>query len=133
MAAPRMMDAGDEADVNVSWTDQNNINTFSRLNSRLDALEARYEGRKKEKEDLDDLVAELELCDDDEIIKYRVGDVFVNAPYERVKEWLERDLAAIDTDVSSLKDSMDDLVAQMDKLKSILYKRFGSSINLERS
>ncbi|KAI9179801.1 hypothetical protein H9P43_005132 [Blastocladiella emersonii ATCC 22665] len=133
MSAPRMMDAGDEADVNVSREDQTNINTFSRLSARMDGLEAKYEAKKVEKEALDDLTSELELCDDDEIIKYRIGDVYVNAPYERVQEWLERDSKALDAEVAGLKDSMDSIAAEMEKLKSVLYKRFGNSINLERS
>ncbi|ORZ35351.1 Prefoldin beta-like protein [Catenaria anguillulae PL171] len=127
------MDAGDEADVNVSWADQSKINTFSRLNGRLDALEAKYAQKKKEKEDLDDLASELELCDDDEIIKYRVGDVYVNAPYERVQEWIQRDQSALDMQVAKLKDDMDAIVIEMDSLKAVLYKRFGNAINLERS
>ncbi|KNE61354.1 hypothetical protein AMAG_06183 [Allomyces macrogynus ATCC 38327] len=133
MSSLRMMKDGDEADTNVSWADQQNINKFSKLNSRLYALEEEYSEKKKRLELLEDVTSELELCDEDELVKYQVGDAFVNAPYSQVQEWLERDTNEATSAVEKLKDEMDGVMAKMDELKAILYKRFGNSINLERS
>ena len=61
--------SGEETDVDVSWEDQQNINSFSKLNLKLDRLEETQTETKREKEYLDDLSTELELADEDELFK----------------------------------------------------------------
>jgi len=128
----RMLKKGEEAEIQVSWEDQSKINQFSKLTAKVDNLEEQYEEIKKEKEYLDDLSQELELCDDDEMIKYRIGDVYVNLPYSQVTEFLEKDQEKMTKELEELKSSMDSALAEMEKLKVHLYSRFGNSINLER-
>jgi len=54
----------------VTWEDQQRINTFSKLNTRMRNLEEKLEELKREKEALDDLAMELELADEDEPVLY---------------------------------------------------------------
>ncbi|KAG9052373.1 hypothetical protein FS842_009975, partial [Serendipita sp. 407] len=55
-----------DADVEVNWEDQQRINTFSKLNTRVQNLTAELETAKREKEALDDISTELELADEDQ-------------------------------------------------------------------
>ncbi|KAL7753609.1 snoRNA-binding rRNA-processing protein utp10 [Sorochytrium milnesiophthora] len=126
------LNKGDEADTEVSWTDQQKINAFSNLNNRVQDMESQYEDKKQQKEALDDVAQELELCDEDELVKYRIGDVFMSLPYAEVQELLSNEQSAIDSDIEKLKEKLDSVHAEMEHLKVELYSRFGNAINLER-
>ena len=65
----KLLNEGEDNESQVTWEDQNNINKFSKLNVRLDALDTKYEAKKTEKEYLEDLSNELELADEEELIK----------------------------------------------------------------
>ncbi|KAJ3258973.1 hypothetical protein HK103_003114 [Boothiomyces macroporosus] len=65
----KLLDEGQENDQPVTWEDQENINKFSKYNIKLDALEDKFKKYVTEKEYLDDLKMELELADEDELIK----------------------------------------------------------------
>ncbi|KAL8365313.1 hypothetical protein RB595_004221 [Gaeumannomyces hyphopodioides] len=58
--------AGDE--VEVRREDQDKINRFSRLHQRELTIEDELKAKNKEKEELDDVSAELELADEDETV-----------------------------------------------------------------
>ncbi|KAJ3276496.1 hypothetical protein HK104_003657 [Borealophlyctis nickersoniae] len=128
----QMLKEGEEADAEVTWEDQQNINSFSKLNARLDQIEEIYQEKKKEKEYLEDLESELELADEDELIKYRIGDAFVSLPLEECNERIASESAEISGELDKLSAKMVDIGKEMAKLKAILYGKFGKSINLER-
>lgn len=65
----KLLNEGEDNESQVTWEDQNNINKFSKLNVRLDTLDVKYEAKKTEKEYLEDLSNELELADEEELIK----------------------------------------------------------------
>ncbi|KAG0031473.1 hypothetical protein BGZ81_001184 [Podila clonocystis] len=122
----------EEGDIQVSWQDQQNINTFSKYNARLQDLEETYEAKKTEKEYLDDLASELELADEDESVKYRIGETFVSLSLEAAMERINKSQEELDRDIETLKAQMDEAVEKMDGLKKVLYARFGNAINLEK-
>jgi len=111
--------------------DQQRINSFSKLNTRLRSIEEKLEELKQEKDALDDLSSELELADEDEPILYKVGEAFLHMPHARALKRLEKDQADIDKQVSSLTASVEDCEKKMKELKVILYAKFGRSINLD--
>ncbi|KAJ2513568.1 hypothetical protein H4217_006264 [Coemansia sp. RSA 1939] len=123
----------DERDTEVTWEDQQRINTFSKLNTRMERLEAEYKRQKIEKEYLDDLSMEIELLDEDLPVPYKIGDAFVMLPLEEAQERVEKEMESIDQHVEDLDSQISDISSQMEDLKKVLYKRFGNSINLERS
>ncbi|KAJ1666323.1 hypothetical protein IW140_005195 [Coemansia sp. RSA 1813] len=123
----------DEGDTEVTWEDQQRINTFSKLNTRLERLEAEYKKQKTEKEYLDDLSMEIELLDEDLPVPYKIGDAFVMLPLEEAQERVEREKETIDQHVEDLDSQISEISSKMEDLKKALYKRFGKSINLERS
>ncbi|KAG0235349.1 hypothetical protein BGW41_000843 [Actinomortierella wolfii] len=122
----------EEGDIQVSWQDQENINTFSKYNAKLQDLEEQYEVKKTEKEYLDDLATELELADEDEPVKYRIGEAFVSLPLADAQERIQKAQEKLDEEIDALKAQVDDAVDKMAALKKTLYARFGNAINLEK-
>ncbi|CDH50538.1 prefoldin subunit 4 [Lichtheimia corymbifera JMRC:FSU:9682] len=121
-----------EADVEVSWADQQRINEFSKLNAKIDDLEERYEKLKQEKEYLDDVSMELELADEDEPIRHKIGDAFVHIPVSEALDRVAKDNEQLDLKLEAVKSEMDSVQSKMSDLKKDLYAKFGSSINLEK-
>ncbi|KAE8257713.1 hypothetical protein A4X13_0g2187 [Tilletia indica] len=129
----RMLKEDDENDVEVTWEDQQQINAFSRLNSRLADVEHDLKQLHDQREACDDLNMEIELVDEDESVLYKIGDTFVFVRQARALELLESDTARLDADINKLKAIVDGCEEEMNKLKVDLYAKFGkSNINLER-
>ncbi|CAJ0627360.1 7836_t:CDS:2, partial [Entrophospora sp. SA101] len=112
--------------------DQQRINEFSKANTKYSDLEETYENKKQEKEYLDDLTNELELLDEEEKIKYKIGDSFIDLPILKVQELIEKDKALLEGELESIKNEFDELKNKMSNLKVHLYRKFGKAINLER-
>ncbi|KAI8371235.1 Prefoldin subunit-domain-containing protein, partial [Choanephora cucurbitarum] len=94
MSNIRMLNQKEEAnggDVEVSWVDQQRINEFSKYNAKIDDLEEKYQKLKQEKEYLDDVAMELELADEDEAVRYKVGDAFIHVSASEAVERVEKD------------------------------------------
>jgi prefoldin subunit 4 len=49
----KLLEEGEVNDTQVTWEDQNSINQFSKLNIRLEALDAKYEQKKVGALDID--------------------------------------------------------------------------------
>lgn len=65
------------------------------------------------------------------LLRYRVGEAFVQLPLSRAQKRLERDVVNIDKEVSEINESMEECNKGMKELKVVLYAKFGSAINLE--
>ncbi|KAK9450528.1 Prefoldin subunit-domain-containing protein [Limtongia smithiae] len=129
----QMLPAGQDAsDVQVTRSDQDKINTFSKLNSRLADLEDLYNEKKNEKEYLDDVSNEIELIDEDELVPYKIGDAFYWLKQSEVVEKLGQALELTDSELTETDDKIRSIRVEMDNLKQSLYATFGNSINLER-
>ncbi|EAU84807.1 prefoldin [Coprinopsis cinerea okayama7 len=129
----RMLDHDEEKDdaAEVTWEDQQRINTFSKLNARIKLIEQKLEVFKQEKEALDDLSPELELADEDEPVLYKIGDTFIHMRQSRALKRLEQDQAKIDEQVQALSTQADECETKMKELKVLLYAKFGKAINLD--
>ncbi|KAJ3563544.1 hypothetical protein NP233_g8876 [Leucocoprinus birnbaumii] len=132
MNSMRMLEQNEEDDAaEVTWEDQQRINTFSRLNTRIKALEDRMEEIKQEKEALDDLSTELELADEDEPVLYKIGETFLHMPLPKALKRLERDQKDVEAQFSKVAGEVEEIETQMKNLKVLLYAKFGKAINLE--
>ncbi|KAJ8518153.1 hypothetical protein ONZ45_g4769 [Pleurotus djamor] len=150
MNSLRMIEQEDESNDNeeVTWDDQQRINTFSKLNGRLRNIEERLEelkvclisydwGRKvdavpkQEKESLDDLSTELELADEDEPVLYKIGEAFLHMPHPQALKRLESDQSELDERLAQLTSQAESCETEMKELKVTLYAKFGKSINLD--
>ncbi|KAF8987985.1 Prefoldin beta-like protein [Cyathus striatus] len=129
----RMLEQEDENDdaAEVTWEDQQHINTFSKLNTRIRGIEDKLEELKIEKESLDDLSSELMMADEDEPILYKIGETFLHMPLTRAQNRLEKDQEVVDSKISDLESQADACRTEMGQLKTILYKKFGKAINLD--
>ncbi|KAF8971233.1 Prefoldin beta-like protein [Flammula alnicola] len=129
----RMLEQEEETDdsAEVTWEDQQRINTFSKLNNRIRLIEEKLTVLKQEKEALDDLSTELELADEEELVLYKVGETFIHMPQPRALKRLEKDQASVDAQVSTLATQADECETQMKGLKVMLYSKFGKAINLD--
>ncbi|KAI9013081.1 hypothetical protein BC832DRAFT_590041 [Gaertneriomyces semiglobifer] len=128
----KMLNPEEEREAEVTWEDQRNINSFSLLNARMTNLESTYAEKSKEKEYLDDLTGELELADEDEPVKYKIGDSFVTLTLEECMKRIEDEREALDRDMEGLSEKMSGVQDKMGELKVLLKTKFGDSINLDR-
>ncbi|KAG8902703.1 hypothetical protein FRC01_009504 [Tulasnella sp. 417] len=128
----RMLESkDDETDVEVTWEDQQRINTFSKLNARVGDLEETLEHKKEEKDALDDLATELELADEDELVLYKVGEAFVHIPLPVAQARLQQDQENLEKEIGSLREKIEESETAMKELKVVLYGKFGKAINLD--
>ncbi|QLQ82624.1 hypothetical protein HG537_0H03870 [Torulaspora globosa] len=127
-----LLPQGKKNNVNVTFEDQQQINKFSKLIMRKDNLDKELSQQRQEKEYLDDVSLELELIDEDELVPYKIGTIFVHLKQTQVVEQLERDAEKVDSVIESLEAQQTQLDDQIRLLKSSLYGKFGDNINLER-
>ena len=125
----RMLSEQDQNDVEVSWADQEAINTFSRLNNTYSDVEHDLAQQREAKEALDDLAMELELADQDEPVLYRIADSFLSLPHQEAMQRLEADQKAADEQIDRLKHKLDEYEESMKRLKAKLYAKFGDNIS----
>ncbi|KAI0645771.1 Prefoldin subunit 4 [Trametes meyenii] len=129
----RMLSQEEEHDdsAEVTWEDQQRINSFSKLNTRLRAIEEKIQELKQEKEALDDISMELELADEDQPVMYRIGEAFIHLPHPRAVRRLEKDLGKLNAELEKNTSRAEETEKQMKELKVILYAKFGRAINLD--
>ena len=118
----------DTQPIDVSWEDQRNICTFSRMHQRFAALQAMIKARQKNMEDISDASDEVFISDS---LHFVFGEAFVEIDSSEAEELLtvkkekeEKELADLHKEFDALEKSMTDLKAQ-------LYAKFGSQIYLE--
>ncbi|GAA5948597.1 hypothetical protein JCM3765_004939 [Sporobolomyces pararoseus] len=119
-------------DATVTLADQNAINAFSRYNSRTDEILEELESFSKIQEDFEEVETELELLDEDEKIMYKLDSSFLHLPVSEALEHLQDSLSKTREKVEALEEEKRVCLEEMEKLKKVLYEKFGNSINLER-
>ncbi|GME69980.1 unnamed protein product [[Candida] boidinii] len=127
-----LLPEGQQNNTEVTFNDQQNINKFSTLFAKKELLTAELNDFKKEKDYLDDLSLELELIDEDELINYKIGETFVKLKQTEVLKRLEKDNSEIDNNVETLESEITSIDNKLSLLKTQLYAKFGTAINLER-
>lgn len=127
-----LLPQGKKNNTNVTYEDQQKINKFSKLIMRKDNLEKELSQQRQEKEYLDDVSLEIELIDEDDMVSYKVGALFLQLKQSEVVEQLEKDMESVDNLIDSLETQDSELNEEIRVLKSSLYAKFGDNINLER-
>lgn len=125
--------ASGESEIGVTWTDQQNINLFSRLNLRLQNMNDELISKRSELANTIDAISDIDNLLDDELgtCKIKVGQVFVSVTNEDADEYVQRHKSSVQSIVDELESQSRDIRAQMNELKSKLYAKFGNQINLE--
>ena len=117
-------------DTEIQREDQVKINQFSRLNMKSNDLKFQI---KKLKEEIDNLEDAQLLVEESfgEGLKLHVGECFVTCEEDQATSYVEKLQSEKQDELDAKQDELDDCENEMKNLKSFLYARFGSSINLE--
>mmetsp|Transcript_24336 Transcript_24336/g.33196 ORF Transcript_24336/g.33196 Transcript_24336/m.33196 type:complete len:138 (-) Transcript_24336:89-502(-) len=117
-------------DTEIQREDQVKICHFSRLNMKAQDLKYQI---KKLKEEIDNLEDASFLIEESfgEGLKLHVGECFVTCEEDQATSYVEKLQGEKQDDLEAKQDELDDCENEMKNLKSYLYARFGSSINLE--
>ncbi|CAF1924300.1 hypothetical protein HID58_064340 [Brassica napus] len=118
------------SEMEVTWQDQQNINTFSRFNNRFHELEDEIKFAKEKCDNLEDAGNELILADE-EMVRFQIGEVFAHVPKDEVETRIEEMKEATCKTLEKLEQEKESLISQMAELKKVLYAKFKDSINLE--
>ncbi|XP_031552648.1 prefoldin subunit 4-like [Actinia tenebrosa] len=132
MAAPKAKISSKVEDTNVTYEDQQSINTFARKNTRLQDLKADIQAKKKELQNLEDAGDELLMLDDENaLIPYKIGEVFVNLSSEEVQDYLEKSKLKLQGEMKISEEQAVEIQGILNELKVKLYAKFGKNINLD--
>ncbi|CAH1270622.1 prefoldin subunit 4-like [Branchiostoma lanceolatum] len=132
MATVSIKPSQGEADVQVTFDDQQKINTFANKNAKLVELKEEIEAKQKELQNLEDASDDLLMVDDESApIPYRIGEVFISMSLEATQEKLEEGKTQIQQQIADLNAQADEIKGVLGKLKVELYAKFSNNINLE--
>ncbi|XP_055843115.1 probable prefoldin subunit 4 [Episyrphus balteatus] len=118
-------------DVHISFEDQQKINRFAKHNARMDDLKAELEQRNNELKNLEEACEEIELFDEDEMIPFLFGEVFLSHNLSKTQELLAEAKEKIKLEAKNIEKQSNEIKSEMAELKAHLYQRFGSNISLE--
>ena len=116
----------------VRREDQENINKFGRLNARMYEVRGERDAIKTKLERIDDASTELMMGSGDKVM-LMLGGAFFESSEEDATEFCEAEVEKYQAVVDKLEEEESEILEEQEKLKKILYTRFGKSINLEDS
>ena len=115
--------------VTVEAIDQQHISDFANLNDLKVELAARKQFYEQEKEYTDDLEQEYEIME--EPFYARFGDGFLEMSMEEFGKALEKSNAKIAQILENVNAELAEVDGKMADIKTSLYAKFGTEINLE--
>ncbi|KAK9838815.1 hypothetical protein WJX74_003844 [Apatococcus lobatus] len=118
------------SDADVTFEDQQQINSFSKLHLRSKDILAEIKVKKSEVEELEDAGNELILADEEEV-RYHIGECFHHVPVSDAEDLLQTAKDVAEAELEKSQGELEQLESKMKELKKALYGRFGNSINLE--
>ncbi|KAK5642538.1 hypothetical protein RI129_008705 [Pyrocoelia pectoralis] len=120
-----------DSDVHITFEDQQKINKFARLNAKLEDLKFEIKEKENDLKKLEDACDEIVLLDETEKIPYLVGEVFIYQDIDQTQACLEESKNKTESEIAILKSKSAEIKDWMGDLKTYLYGKFGSNINLE--
>ncbi|XP_011873389.1 PREDICTED: prefoldin subunit 4 [Vollenhovia emeryi] len=120
-----------DSDVHITYEEQQKINKFARQNAKLEDYKEELRVKQNELTNLEDASDELAFVDDDAKIPYFIGEVFIYHSLKKVESSLEDAKSKKEEEITRLETKCADLKTIMTELKTQLYAKFGSRINLE--
>ena len=121
-----------KTDTHVDRQDQEKINQFSKLNMKYTDIK---EDIKKLKEELDNFVDAVGAIDEtlgeDGALKLFLGESMVAVNDEAATAYVEQLQEEKQAELDAKQEQMETMENEMRDLKSYLYAKFASSINLE--
>lgn len=117
-------------DTEIERGDQVKINQFSRANAKAGELRDEIKKLKEEIDNLEDATLMVEESMG-EGLKLFLGECFVAVDEDQGANYVEKIATEKQEELDSKQEQLDQLEDEMKTLKTFLYARFGSSINLE--
>jgi prefoldin subunit 4 len=111
--------------------DQKNINEFSRLHMYLKETQTESQKNKEMLNNLEDAETELEMADEEFPISLKFGHCFIRASQEDALEYVEKQQKECKKNIETAGYKVKETQKRANKLKSVLYSKFGNSIQLE--
>ncbi|KAJ8391333.1 hypothetical protein AAFF_G00091200 [Aldrovandia affinis] len=118
-------------DVNVTFEDQQKINTFARNTNRMTEMKDEIEARKKSLQNLEDASDDIMMFDDNSLLPYTIGGVFISLSQDETQEMLETAKDGLKEEIQTLEGRVTSIKEVLAGLKVQLYAKFGNNINLE--
>ena len=119
-------------DTHVDRQDQEKINAFSKLNMKFHDLKEDIAKLKEELNNFVDAAAAIEeTLGEDGALKLFLGESMVAVNDEAATAYVEQLQEEKQTELDEKQEKLEQMEVQMRDLKSYLYAKFGSSINLE--
>merc|ERR1711937_323677 len=123
----------DMPEIEVLREDQQRINLFGRLNNKKHFIADTIKDIKDKLSNYEDAQTEMMLLDEDEAVRYAVGDTYSHFDAERAGEMLDAEIEKLQQEMESKQEELDAVEEKMSGLKVELYAKFGKSINLEEN
>merc|ERR1712112_299729 len=120
-----------ESDVQVTYEDQKKINEFARTNSRLMDAKEELVAKEKQLQNLTDAEDELLMAEGDDLVPYMIGEVLVDMTPDDAQSQLNKAKDLVNEEIGSLKKKADGFKDTLSDLKTQLYAKFGTNINLD--
>mmetsp|Transcript_3469 Transcript_3469/g.5013 ORF Transcript_3469/g.5013 Transcript_3469/m.5013 type:complete len:131 (-) Transcript_3469:1456-1848(-) len=119
-------------EVEVRKEDQERINQFGIYHKRGKELDEERKDLNEKLAFIEDAEQEVMLADgDSDSFLVKLGSTFVSVDEDEFNEFLEKKRSEYDTALEKINAECDDLEQKRTALKSTLYARFGSTINLD--
>ncbi|KAH8739848.1 hypothetical protein FG386_002067 [Cryptosporidium ryanae] len=120
------------SDINVTYEDQKQINRFSSLLCRKNELVSELEKLKTERFVF---IYSNKTCSsvqsNDFSFRIRFGESYYHASEEEATERIEQLKNQVQSTIDTLSDELSTVQQEMQSLKTNLYLKFGSNINLD--
>nr|CAG4635201.1 EOG090X0JBP [Alona affinis] len=121
-----------DSDIHITLEDQQKINRFARHNAKWEELKDDLKSKQGDLQNLEDASDDLLMVEDESLpIPFVVGEVFVHLSVDEAKEKLEEAKSKVKRDIEAIEAECISIKATMSDLKTQLYAKFGTSINLE--
>ncbi len=117
----------------VTWQDQQSINLFSRLNTRLSLVDDQLRSLTKSLANIVDAADSIETLLDDDCVMIQVGEVYVRCSNEEAEAHVTAQRKKEEESKAKLLGEKADIEQKMGELKKALYGKFGKAINLENA
>lgn len=118
------------AETDISFEDQKAINRFARLTSERTEFIGSLSALEEQLSALNDARDEVELLMEGEV-KVLIGETFIQLSEDQALARIEVNLRRQAEEKERLQGLVDQIDAERQTLKSHLYARFGTNINLE--
>lgn len=120
-----------DSDVHITIDDQMKINKFANYNAKIEDLKEELKIKQNELKNLEEAGDEIELLDNDTLIPFLIGEVFMSHDLLRTQELLAEAKEKKKQEIENIQKLSKDIQDKMGELKAHLYGRFGSNIYLE--